>query len=315
LLDFEGSFFRTWGVSDYSDFIYELYKLVEQNHAFNYRSRANNKPKKDNYLSKAFFLEIDEGLVLGITEKCSHGAGDSLGLERGLILFVENKPAIGEGVGFGVPAIEYSDKILFSSSATTIIRNDTLIRSYSIDAVQRKTWGRFTVDVGLYRVVQNRLAKVYRTDRRFRRVLTQIMFVQSLLGIRPTYEKVNSRGYVDVSYNLVGKKVIITVNCSRLVHRDFRRLLVFNEQSADFNIYQDDFGILTDEDIGVWEEVKSRNASLRSRNLNVGFSVENLPGTRLYRGRELFRPRLDWAGFCYYIPSETERFTYTVQIT
>jgi hypothetical protein len=267
-----------------------------------------------NDLSKAFSLGIDKRLVLRITEKCNHGAGDSSGLERGLILFVENRPAIGEGLGFGIPAIEYSDKILFSSSATTI-RNDALIRSYSIDAVQRKTWGRFAIDGGFYLMVQNRLAEIYRTDRRFRPALTQIMYVQFLLGIRQTYEKVKSRGYVDVSYNLVGRKLRIIVDFSRLTRRDFRKLLVFNEQSADFNIYQDDFGILTDEDIGVWEEVKSRNASLRSRELNVGFGVENLPGTRLYRGRELLRPRLDWAGFCYSIPPETERFTYTVQIT
>jgi hypothetical protein len=267
-----------------------------------------------NDLPKAFSLEIDKRLVLGITEKCNHGSGDSSGLERGLILFVKNKPMIGEGVGFGVPAIEYSDKILFSSSATTTIRNDTLIRSYSIDAVQRKTWGRFAIDGKFYRMIQNRLAEIYRTDRRFRHALTQIMYVQFLLGVRSTYKQVKSRGYVDVSYNLVGRKVRIIVDRSRLTHMDFRRLLVFNEQSADFNIYQDDFGILTNEDIGVWEEVKSRSASLRSRELNVGFGVENLPGARLYRGRELLRPRLDWAGFCYSIPPETERFTYTVQI-
>ena len=117
-----------------------------------------------------------------------------------------------------------------------------------------------------------------------------------------------------MSYNLVGREVRITVDCSRLVRKNFTRLFVFNEQSADFNTYQDDFGTLTDEDIGVWEEVKSRNASLKNQELNVGFGVENLLGTRLYRGRELLRPRLDWAGFCYSIPPETERFTYTVQI-
>lgn len=270
--------------------------------------------ERDNGLPKAFSLEIDKRIVLGILENMV-GAGDSLGLERGLILFVENRPVIGEGMGFGVPAMEYSDGILFSSAATTV-RNGVLMRSYSIDTVQRKTWrGRFAIDGRLYRIVQSRLADVYRTDRRFRPALTQIMQVQSLLGIRLTHERVKSRGYVDVSYNLVGREVRIIVDCSRLARKDFIRLFVFNEQSADFNTYQDDFGILTDEDIGVWEEVDSRNASLRSRELKVGFRVENLPGIRLYRGRELLRPRLDWAGFCYSIPPKTERFAYTVQIT
>jgi len=146
--------------------------------------------QKENDLSKEFSLEIDERLILRICGTSGQGVGDSMGLERGLALFVENRSVIGEGVGFGVPAIMYSDQILFSSTATTI-RNNELIKSYSIDTIQRKTWrGRFPIDSRAYRMVQGRLADVYRTDRRFRPTLTQIMHVQSLLGIRLSHERV-----------------------------------------------------------------------------------------------------------------------------
>jgi len=261
-------------------------------------------------------LELNERLSLKLSENASQCLGDSLDLQKGLIMFLGSKPLCGEGVGFGVPAVEYSDRIVFSRAATIVKKDSELVKRFSIDTVQVKTWkDRFPLDNKIYHAVQSRLADAYRKKAEFRPVLARLMRLQSLAGIKLTNRSVESKGYVNETYRMSGNSVTITVDSSMLTDNDFARVYIFNEQSADFDVYQDEFEKLRDDDIGVWEEVKSRRAYLTNRRLNVTFGVENIPGTKLYRGRELLRPRLDWAGFCYSIPSKMQQFTYTVQIS
>ncbi len=261
-------------------------------------------------------LELNERLSLKLSENASQYLGDSLGLQKGLVMFLGSKSLCGEGVGFGVPAVEYSDKIFFSRVATIAKKDNELVKRFSIDTVQGKTWnGRFSLDNKIYQAVQSRLTDTYRKKREFRRILTRMMQLQSLVGIKLTNRTVESMGYVNETYQMSGNSVTITVDNSGLTDKDFMRLYIFNEQSADFDVYYDEFGTLRDDDIGVWEEVKSRRAHLENRRLNVTFGVENIPGSKLFRGRELFRPRLDWAGFCYSVPSKTQQFSYTVQLS
>jgi hypothetical protein len=261
-------------------------------------------------------LELNKRFTLKLSEDTGQCLGDSLGLQKGLIMFLGSEPLCGEGVGFGVPAVEYSNQILFSRTATMIKKNSEFVKTFSIDAVQRKTWkDKFSLDNKIYRSVQSILADAYRTKAEFRPALGHIMRIQSLVGIKLSTKSVESKGYVNQTYRMSGNSVTITVDNSGLTDKDFTRLYIFNEQSSDFDVYHDEFGTLRDDDIGVWEEVRSRRAYLTNRKLNVTFGVGNIPGTKLYRGRELLRPRLDWAGFCYSVPSNIQRFSYTVQIS
>jgi len=258
-------------------------------------------------------LKIAERLSLRFYDDADQCQGDSLGLQKGLILFVGAEPICGEGVGFGVPAVKYSDQVLFSTTAT-LARDKELVKSFSMDAVHRMTWRGKLIDNGVYRAIQDRLAETYRINTRFRSTITRIMKIQSLLGIKLSHQKISSRGVVDVSYRPYGNRLMITVDSSKLIDKDFTGLFVFNEQSADFNIYEDELVTLRDEKIGAWEEVKSKKASLTNQILNVTFSVENMAGARLFRGRELLKPRLNWSGFCYFIPPQVQKFGYSVQI-
>jgi len=259
-------------------------------------------------------FELNKRVSFGFLED-ELGRGDSLGLQKGLVMFVDARPVCGEGVGFGVPAVEYANQIMFSMSASVLVRNGELVKSYWIDALQRKTWkNRFPIDnMMAYRAVQSRLADAYRINRRVRPTLAHLMRVQSWLGVKLSHYKVTSRGSVEVRYRSSGNRLMIEIDNSRL-DKDFTRLLIFNEQSADFDSYEDEFGRLRDEGIGVWEKVRSKKASLTNRKMRVTFRIENIAGATLYRGRELLKPRLDWAGFCYLIPSGMSQFGYTIEI-
>lgn len=265
--------------------------------------------------SKFCSLKLDDTVSLVLYEGAEPAQGDSSCLQKGLVLFHEARPLCGEGVGFGVPAVEYLDQALFSTFASVQAANGVLVKSFWIDASPRMTWARFSIDSRPYFAIQRRLDNMYRTDRRFRLLLTYAMKLQPLLGVKSSFQKINPRGFVEVRYHLLGRNVSIEVDSSKLSDTNFKRLLIFNEQSASFDLYNDGLETLGKEDIGAWEEVKSERACLKNEKSNVTFCVEKISGTKLYRGRELLRPHLDWAGFCYSIPAYQQRFNYTIQIT
>jgi hypothetical protein len=272
--------------------------------------------KEYTHPEEPYLLKLDDRCSLRLDTKSGLELGDSSGLQKGLIMFVDNKSLCGEGVGFGMPAVEYSNHTLFSTAANIQATNKTLVKSFSIDASQRKTWkNRVPVDNTAYNAIQRRLANTYRTNKRSRRGLDYMIKIQSLLGVGLSHQRVRSKGFIAVEYHLSDSRIVISVDSSKLFDKNVKRVLLFNEQSAEFNLYEDDFGKLSKENIGVWEEVKSEKASLRNERANLSFMVENIPGTKLYRGRELLKPRLNWAGFCYSIPPHMEHFNYTVQIT
>ena len=277
----------------------------------------NTGSRKDDARSeKAYFFRVNDRVSLELSESAATDPGDSSGLQKGLMLFDGDNSLGGEGVGFGVPAVEYPDQTLFSTTASIQSSGERLCKLFQIDALQRKTWKKkHLINNRAYDILQSSLANTYRTNKQTRRHLNYLIRLQSLLGIGLSHLRTESRGFVRIEHRLSGNEILIKVDSSGLINKNFRRLLVFNEQSAEFDMYEDDSGILREESIGVWEQIDSRQASFRNSKTNVTFSVDNIQGTELYRGRELLKPRMDWAGFCYSIPPSLEHFEYTVRIT
>lgn len=262
-----------------------------------------------------YTLTFDDRRTFILHENAEPGSGDSSPLQKGLIMLVKGQPVCGEGVGFGVPALEYPEKVFFSTSAKVEARDDELIKYFSIDAFSRKAWKeRYPIENGIYSAIQSRLAKRYQTDKNSRSLLTSLMKLQYLLGVKLSFQRVTPRGIVKITYQLAGNGVKVRVDCSKIADEIPERLLIFNEQSGDFNLYEDGFEKLRNHEIGVWELSPSKRACLTNSDARTTFCVETIPGAELYRGRELLRPRLDWSGFCYAIPAFKERFCYTIKI-
>ncbi len=230
-------------------------------------------------------------------------------------MFFGDNSICGEGLGFGVPALVYPNRIFFSTSANVIARKNEIIKNFSIDALQIKTWkDKIHIRNKVYFTIQRRFAEMYRNLTGIRYLLLLLMKLQSFLGIKLSYKRIESKGSVEARYRISKNKIIIIFNCSKIIDKTYRRLLIFNEQSSDFNLYRDASGILRERNIGAWEDVKFKRACLTNEKLKVTFCVENIPGTKLHRGWECMKPRLDWAGFCHSIPSNRENFIYEVQV-
>ncbi len=86
--------------------------------------------------------------------------------------------------------------------------------------------------------------------------------------------------------------------------RDVTEVVVMNEQGARrFDRYVDAEGAtLQGAAIGTWDEVAAATASFVSTAHRVAFSLGQVEGARLHRGRELIGSRVAWSGFGYSFP-------------
>ncbi|WP_455369496.1 hypothetical protein, partial [[Eubacterium] cellulosolvens] len=266
-------------------------------------------------MMKKYFLKFNDRIRFILNEGTKSDQGDSSSLEKGLIMFVKDNSMCGEGVGFGVPALEYQNKIIFSTSAKINNYDKKLQKSFSIDAYHRITWmHKFLINDRFYSIISDKFKHRYQQDKKYQKFLRFFMKLITLLGFRISTEKISSKGFVDVSYEITKDNLIISVDTSRLIDKEYRKLLIFNEQSADFDLYRDEFIELRKDDIGVWEEAQCQEASLTNESAKTTFFIKKINGTKLFRGRELLEPRLDWAGFCYIIPSKVENLRYIIQV-
>jgi hypothetical protein len=266
-------------------------------------------------LGNSYHLRLSNRITLRLHDEVESGLGDSSPLQKGLTMYSGDQSLCGEGVGFGVPAIEYVDQILFSTSAKVESKDGELVKYFSIDTSQSETWRLGALTRGrAYHLIAQKLTEKYRRGRGSRTLLRTLLKLKFLVGFKLSYCRTRSRGIVEVCYSLSGNAVNVRVNLSRLADERFRRVLVFNEQSAEFSLYRDEFSTSRGEDIGVWEEVDSGRACLTNESAGVTFCVKNIDGAKLLKGRESFEPRLDWSGFCYVIPSPRKQFQYAIEI-
>jgi hypothetical protein len=108
----------------------------------------------------------------------------------------------------------------------------------------------------------------------------------------------------------------VSVDLSGLTVSGVTEVVVMNEQGARcFERYEDSDGVtLRGADIGTWDDVGAARATYVSTGHQVAFSLAQVPGIRLYRGRELVGERLSWAGFGYSLPPTRRSFEYELTI-
>jgi hypothetical protein len=89
-----------------------------------------------------------------------------------------------------------------------------------------------------------------------------------------------------------------------------------NEQGARYFLrYRDSSGVvLTGNKINGWDEVTADKASFVCDRHQIAFTLRQVPGARLFRGRELVGTRLAWAGFGYLLPPATGKFGFDIRI-
>jgi hypothetical protein len=205
----------------------------------------------------------------------TRGIGKTAPLAKGLVLRVAGSDATGEGVGFGVPIVRYSDGWVYSRTSTTV----------DLSTPGAAVWKRtFMLDE-----IGGDAAHGY------------------------AFAPISSRGAVDVTYRVDATGLSIVVRPVWLAP-GFTQIGILNEQSAAFNDFADSNHTLIGSRFPSWTPVVGGWGRLRSSSLGVEWSAPAVPGADLYAGRELSGTDFDWAGLDYIFSSSFAGTAYHINV-
>ncbi len=244
-------------------------------------------------------------------------------IHKGLVLECEGEALSEEGVGFGLPVIKRGREAVFPGGARVTFLGSSqagLSVEYLMNLHERLALGGGSFLKGrLASSLKNAAALLHRSYPLARGAFTAVSnSMRAAFGIRTVFERGRSAGTIRVEYRLdpARGELGITMDASGVQDNGVTELVLMNEQGArHFTEYADSDGArLRSADIGTWYPVPAEEASFRDPRHGVRFSVRKVPGARLYRGRELVRGRLSWAGFAYLLPPTTVAFGCSVVI-
>jgi hypothetical protein len=268
---------------------------------------------------------VGQGLGLQLSNDDENRPGfPTARLQKGFILIDNGRELAEEGVGFGVPIIMkgfqtvFPGKIRFiatEESTCTKIKADFLLNL--VEKIGRPE-GAGIESRRLYDF-KNILAALIRKLPVLRRPLTSASnLIRRVFGWETLYERSEYSYKISMTYkiNPLAGSLEVEMETQDICDSGITQIVVMNEQGArSFDHYKDSSGnFLKGDQIGCWDEVTAYEASFYNISHGIYFTLEQVAGARLYRGRELIGARLAWSGFGYSFSPDSQRIFYRVKI-
>jgi hypothetical protein len=204
------------------------------------------------------------------------GPGKTAPLAKGVTLSAGAASAAGEGMGFGLPIVHYSDGWVYP-------------RSYA--------------DADLSTAAASVWRRTFELDEMGGDALHAYAFVP-----------VASRGEIEVTYSVDASGVSVEVKPIWLA-AGYTEVGVLNEQASSFDDFAAaGQRTLVGPAFGRWVPVTGGWARLRSGRLGVEWSAGSLVGATLQAGRESVPPDFDWAGLDYILPAPFAGAAYRITV-
>ena len=224
-------------------------------------------------------------------------------LQKGLIFLFNGAEVVGEGTGFGVPIGKYSDETFFSGSSILQVQkqdNFVIIRKeFLMDLIERSKFRNLKFENMKLREIMDSVSLL---SQKHKHLAQFILLAKGLLfkfGVESTFVRTVPKGKVVVTYTIDRNRILVKLSFSELDRTNLQKVFILNEQGAHFfRKYSDSEGLkLDDEEIGVWDGVTAQSAKIADKQDRIGFSLKNVEGTVLRRGREIDQrlSRLDWS--------------------
>ncbi|HVP16703.1 MAG TPA: hypothetical protein VMT42_04995 [candidate division Zixibacteria bacterium] len=239
-------------------------------------------------------------------------------LQKGLILIIDGTEAVGEGTGFGLPVLMYSDETYFSASSSLYVsqRGDCsfVIKEFVMDRVARNSFRNVTLENRAARSFIERLSDLYQAHPRFR--FLTLKDLTGRMSIGKAFLKAPSKGRVTVTYTFDKSRISVKADFKKLERRGLQKIFMLNEQgSGFFRRYTDSLGTeLWDDKIGAWDGTGGEWACLQTLRGEIGFRLWRIKNGVLRRGREFLEGSLDWVGLDYEIKSKGGVFQYVIDV-
>jgi hypothetical protein len=203
------------------------------------------------------------------------GQGKTAALAKGVTLNVGGAGIGGEGMGFGVPIVQYGDGWVYSRTSTTV----------DISTANAAVW-----------------KKTFQLDE-----------IGGDKAHNYAFQPVASRGAIEVTYTIDDTGVSVSVRTIWLAP-GFSRVGILNEQSAAFDDFADSSQTLIGSSFPNWVAVSGSWGRLRAAGLGVEWSIPAIAGAELHAGRELAPPDFNWAGLDYLFPAGFAGATYHINL-
>jgi hypothetical protein len=266
-------------------------------------------------------MHLNDRLSVRLYKDCRPNFLETGALQKGLVLLLDGRELVEEGVGFGLPIVKYMDKTFFSSKAEVSMRKNssgyTLTKVYTLDTVSLKKFGRATyIDDSLYSPLRKTFHSLYLKHKKLTPLFNKVMEFRELANIKTEFVTVKSRGTVTVDYHLQSTGINIEANFSKVTLNKCCEVLILNELgSGVFEEYTDSSGLhLFGIKIGAWETVTADKATLQNANKQISFTLQNYASAKLFRGWERTRNRFSWAGLSYSMRPNTGTFNYPITV-
>jgi len=272
-------------------------------------------------VGKSVTVQVTDRLSARLNEDTCPHCMETAAIQKGLILMLDGKELIEEGLGFGAPVVKYKDKTYFSSSAKISIKKKpsfySISKKYLLDTVSRKKFWRATyINDGVYSSIRKTFEKEYLSNKNLSPFFNAVMELRQLAKIKTDFVKVKARGTVTVTYEIQPALINVSVDFSDLTLNGCDEVLVLNEQgSTIFEKYADASGLkLFRREIGAWDLVTAEQASLMDAKAQLAFSLQNTHRAALFRGWERTRNRFSWAGLSYSLCPSNGTFVYAIRL-
>jgi hypothetical protein len=239
-------------------------------------------------------------------------------LQKGLILVHNGTETVGEGTGFGVPVLIYSDETFFSgSSKVDVSEGDeprTVCKEFVMDRVARNRFRNATLENRIARRFFARLADIYQKHPTFR--FLTLKDLTGKMDVDTTFLKASSKGKVVVTYTMDGPSVVVKADFRGLERSGLQKIFMLNEQGSKFfREYVDSEGTeLMDTAVGAWDGISAKWGCLKILKGEFGFRLWIVEDSVLRRGREFLEGSLDWVGLDYEVNPMMDVFVYRIEV-
>jgi hypothetical protein len=273
--------------------------------------------KKDIFLANGIQLQIASGSRRSASYPTSV-------MQKGLVLLENGLDLSEEAVGFGVPILKRGLQTIFPGEVELTEQDESplerITARYTMN-LQERIAGKdhVTINNPLLYASKNSLAAAIRNIPKLRRLLMGTSsLLRSSLGLATVYISDGFYMYLTLTYtaNAETGKVVVELKGGEHISSSISEIILMNEQGAHhFDRYQDSNGInQSGNEIGCWDQVQAAEASFIDNTHQLSFSLHQVKGASLYRGREMVDDRLAWAGFGYIFPPSLQHFSYELTI-
>jgi hypothetical protein len=274
-------------------------------------------------------MKIDFSLTDGIELQIASGTNRGISyptarIQKGLVLLSEGQDLSEEAVGFGVPILKRGLQTIFPGEVELYPHEgDSPLRvsaRYKLNLEEKiSRSGSGTINNRLVYASKNIFSALIRRYPFVRGVLTHTSnLLRSTFAWETTYEPTNFFTYITLTYTLdaSANKIKVELMGGDFIPGSISEVIVMNEQGAHhFDQYQDSNGLTQlGNEIGCWDQVLAAEASFINKKHRVSFSLPQVDGARLYRGRELVDRRLAWSGFGYLFSPGLDHFNYEIRV-